>query len=310
MPAFLLWFKSKPKRSAPPKDNMRKMYYLVRSANIIRMFFIYISMIVLLSACEEEQRTNPDQQIAEDNALATVLFDDIFSEVEDAMEFMENNLKASKRKSTSAITCKTIIIEKEDDPEHWPRKVIIDYGEGCKGPDDRLRSGRIIIEVYGEYSDEDYYRRVSFENYFINDYQIDGFKEINNEGRNQEGNLYFSVILREGLIRTPEGHEITREYSRIREWVSGEQTVTNRWDDEYLITGTATGINRKEILYTHSITSPLHVSRRCKWIMSGIVEVEVDGRPLITIDYGEPGLCDRFARVEKGDETRMITLFP
>lgn len=276
-----------------------------KSYNIILMCGLILSLFV--TSCEKDDPRTPELEMAEDDALTTYLFEDVFSEVEEAMTFMEDGLYNDGLKSAAAVTCKTITIEHPDDNTFWPRTVTVDYGEGCTGPNGRTRSGKIIIMVNGRYISEDYYRTVSFEDFYIDDYKIEGFKEVNNEGKNEDGNINFSVVLTGGKVISPEGKEITKEYSRIREWVAGSDTPRFRWDDVYMITGEATGINRKGHTYTRTIIDPLEVAIGCRWIKSGNIQIESEGRENAMLDYGD-GSCDRIATVTVGERTWTIRL--
>ena len=100
---------------------------------------------------------------------------------------------------------------------------------------------------------------------------------------------------------------MTREYDRVREWIVGADTPRFRFDDEYIITGSASGINRSQITYTRTIVLPLHKTVNCRWIRSGSVELEAEGRELAVLDYGDEE-CDRIATITVGEETKEITL--
>jgi hypothetical protein len=277
----------------------------IKFQNVVILFAVFA---FLFAACEKEDTPKaPEVEIAEDDALTTDLYEDIFAEVEEAMEIMEDDLYGGGLKSAPAVICKTITVERPDDSTFWPRTVTIDYGEGCIGPNGRTRMGKIIIVVNDRYVSENYYRTVTFENFYIDNYKIEGEKTVNNEGVNENGNIYFSVVLSGGKVISPEGKEISKEYNRIREWVAGSETPRFRWDDEYMITGSATGVNRNQVAYTRTIVEPLHVTRDCRWVKSGTIEIEAEERENALLDYGD-GTCDRFATVTVGDKTWTIRL--
>ncbi len=263
---------------------------------------------LMVTSCEKASDNNATEvSAAEDDALATLMFDDVFNEVEDAMSAMENSIYGNQLKSADAVVCKTITVEHPDDSTFWPRTVTIDYGEGCEGLNGRIRKGKIIATVNGRYPDEGYYRTINFEDFYVDDYKIEGTKTVTNEGLNDNGNISFSLHLTGGKVITPDGKEMTREYDRVREWVAGWETPRFRWDDEYLITGEATGINRNGVNYTRTIINPLHVSQQCHWILSGTVKMVSGSHPDVLLDYGNDE-CDRIATVTAGDITKTIRL--
>ena len=64
------------------------------------------------------------------------------------------------------------------------------------------------------------------------------------------------------------------------------------WDDEYLITGTQNGTSANGKSYTIETTSPLNVIVSCRWIRSGKIDLDIQGFPTITINYGDTPNCD------------------
>ncbi len=262
---------------------------------------------LMTTSCEKSANNSTDVITAEDDALSTLMFDDAFGEVDDAMMSMETRIYGGQLKAATGVTCKTVTVEQPDDSTFWPRTVTIDYGDGCTGLNGRVRKGKIIVVVNGRYIDEGYSRTTTFEGFSIDDYQMEGTKTVTNEGHNANGNMTFSVHLEGGRLITPDGTEMARNYDRVREWVAGSDTPMLRWDDEYLITGEATGTNRNGVTYTRTIMDPLHVSRQCPWIMSGSVQLVSESHADILLDYGD-GTCDRLATVTVGDITKTIRL--
>ena len=95
-------------------------------------------------------------------------------------------------------------------------------------------------------------------------------------GYNNNQNLVISVKLTGGKLTLPDGKTIERSFEHQREWTAGLLT-RNIWDDECLITGTATGKNIKGIAYTNTIITALHWKRACSFIVSGVVKIEREG---------------------------------
>ena len=149
-------------------------------------------------------------------------------------------------------------------------------------------------------------RTVTFMDFYVNDFKIEGTKTIINQGRNDDEQLYFSITLVGGKVSN-DSLSVSKDFSRTRTWISGEDTPRFHGDDEYLIEGFASGVNRKGISYTRTITSPLRTAVVCRWIKSGTVQILADGTAGILIDYGD-GSCDNKATVTIGSETREIEL--
>ena len=137
---------------------------------------------------------------------------------------------------------------------------------------------------------------VTLDNYHVDDYHVTGTKTITNNGTNAFGNLYYTVVVSGASITHPTGSwTSTWESTRTREWTAGESTLVH-FDDEYMITGTASGVNRQGNNYNLTITSPLKVEFDCSWITQGELELEPDGKPTRYIDYGS-GACDNNVNV-------------
>jgi len=265
-----------------------------------------VIFLISLGACEKTEQNSLQTDIAEEIALTDLLYDDIFDEVDDAMYFMELGFSGEGLKSASDITCKVITVEHPNDSTFWPRTVTIDYGDGCTGPNGRVRKGKIIVVVNQAYKNEEHYRITTFDNFYIDDFKVEGTKTISNEGKNIDGNYVFSVTLEDGKVIKPNGDTISRSINHEREWLSGSNTRF-RWDDQYFVTGYATGVNHNHLAYTRTIVNPLYITLDCRWIRSGTVEINVEGKEPIILDYGE-GACDRLATVTAGEETKTIRL--
>ena len=89
--------------------------------------------------------------------------------------------------------------------------------------------------------------------------------------------MVFSVKLTDGKLTLPNSSVIERSVDHQREWIAGFDTK-NIWDDEVLITGTTNGVTINKVAYTNTITTALHWKRVCKFIVSGVVKIEREGK--------------------------------
>ena len=251
------------------------------------------------------QKTSPIEEstaeAADDATFSETIFDDVFATVEIATATAESMLKSS----TVTDSCPVVTVTFPGQAL-WPRNVVVDYGEGCTGLNDVVRSGKIYITVTGPRREEGSMRTVTFDNYYCNDVKIEGTKVVENMGPNNAGNVVFSTVLTGGKVTLPDNKVIEREFDREREYVAGYNTLTP-WDDECMITGVAAGVNLNGLTYTHQITNALHWKAACRFIVSGTVGFEVEGLAPFVLDYGD-GECDAVATLIRGDETREITL--
>lgn len=183
--------------------------------------------------------------------------------------------------------------------------MVIDFGEvNCMCQDGRERRGAILSTWTGPYKDSGTVITHTPDNYFVDDVKLEGTKVVENLGSNISGNTHFSVEI-DGTVTLTDGSVLDYESSRIREWVAGENTPINWLDDEYVITGTATGTNTNGDSYVMEITQGLHVKLNCPHVVEGILEITPDGMETRVVDYGN-GACDAQVEVTVGNFTYTV----
>jgi hypothetical protein len=244
--------------------------------------------------------------LADDDAVADVVYEDVFNTADNATIILDaKSMDAKSETTVLSDSCPVITITRPT-AEMWPKIVTVDYGTSCTGNNDNVRSGKIIIDVTGPRLQQGSKRTITFVNYFFNGIKVEGTKVLENMGYNSNQNLLVSVKLTDGKLTMPDGTTIERNMDHLREWTAGLLTK-NIWDDECLITGTATGKNVDGIAYTNTILSALHWTRACRFIVSGVVNFERDGALPVQLDYGT-GECDSKAVVTRGDVSKEILL--
>ena len=98
---------------------------------------------------------------------------------------------------------------------------------------------------------------------------------------------------------------MTWECHRQVEMIAGGDTFIAR-DDEYMVSGSASGINYDGKSFTITITDDLYYKKCGFFPVAGIISVEVDGGSSMTLDYGN-GECDNVAQMTlDGDTTESI----
>jgi len=274
-----------------------------------------VSLIVMLTvmflvSCQKEKSAldNVSINTADDEAVVSVLYDDIFNTVDYASVIMEDALGKGETKSGALVladSCPMITIDNLN-PGVWPKTITIDYGAGCTGYYGSTRSGKIIITITQRRNVTGSKRTVTFDNYYFNGIKVEGTKELTNLGPNQNQNVVISVKLTNGKLTLPDGKTIERSVDHQREWIAGWLTK-NIWDDECLITGTATGKTIEGVSYTHTITTALHWKRVCEFFVSGVIKIERKDAEPFELDYGN-GECDAYATVKRGEYSKQITL--
>jgi hypothetical protein len=272
---------------------------------------IMIAAIVLVSffSCNKDSDLidQASVNLADDDAVADVVYEDVFNTADNATIILDQMGKGADAKSETVVTdsCPSITVT-HPLGANWPKVVTVDYGTSCTGINDNVRSGKIVIEVTAPRLQSGSKRTVTFVDYYFNGMKVEGIKVLENMGYNDKQDLIISVKLTDGKLTLPDGKVIERSVDHRREWTAGLLT-RNIWDDECLITGTASGKNIDGIVYANTIVTPLHWTRACRFIVSGTVKIEREGKTPVTIDYGS-GDCDAKAVVTREGESKQILL--
>jgi len=275
-----------------------------------KIFFMLAAIVMLsFSSCKKDMALIDQASIdlADDEAVTDAVFEDIFNTADNATIILDQMVKSGDSKSEimSSDSCPVITVI-HPATGIWPKLVTVDYGTGCEGLNENVRKGKILIEVTGPRLTVGSKRTVTFADYFFNEIKVEGTKVMENKGKNSNGNLIISIKLSGGKMTLPDGKTIERSFDHQREWTAGLLT-RNIWDDECLITGTASGKNINGVTYTNTIITALQWKRACRFIVAGVVKIEREGSEPVEINYGT-GECDAKAVVSRGGESKEILL--
>lgn len=190
------------------------------------------------------------------------------------------------------------------------KKMIIDFGEGCTSPRGISRKGKITVTYTGRYWAKGTVITTTFDDYFVNERQIEGIRTLTNEGYDQDG-LFFNFITStdEGKITWPDGTFRAFEGSHTKRIF----LPNNDRGLIYAVAGGTRGVNRKGNSYAASIDQPLIYSQRCLSSgigipSAGILSIGIETKGRIEVNFGTEG-CDREVTITRGDQERTVT-FP
>jgi hypothetical protein len=264
----------------------------MKKANIILGLAVFAFLVIFISGCKKDNIQLEDTKLSQDDAYAESTFENVGDIADEAYDIgTGNHLKYSPGDRMFLSDCATVTL----DTLAFPCVMTIDFGEeNCLCHDGKNRRGKIIITFTGRYREPGTVITHNFENYYVNDHSVGGTKVVTNMGENENGNLYFTIEV-EGIIQKEDGSTFTWNSSRVREWIQGSDTRT-RWDDIYLITGTANGTRPNGLTWEREIIIPLRVELACRFIVSGSIELRPQDRPVRLLDYGN-GDCDNEATV-------------
>ncbi|WP_075591397.1 hypothetical protein [Labilibacter marinus] len=171
----------------------------------------------------------------------------------------------------------------------FPKDIVVDFGTvGMEGNDYRIRKGKLLIKLEnGWYREEGSVITTTFEDYYQDNFKIEGKRIATNKGLNPEDQIFFEVEIEDGKITDPQGKIVTYEQKNLRTWISGEDTPFELWDDVYELDGTQNGKSSNGVDYKifTRVGYPLVIDLTCPFVKDGVLDVEISGAPQISVNY-------------------------
>lgn len=248
--------------------------------------FAAVCLVLAFTACKKDDGAAPDPTPSYDYASATdeARIEDAFN---DMLAQVDNAAAANGLRDTDDPCAPTITF----DTTATPHTLTVDFGPvDCTALNGRVRRGKLRVGFTGPYAHPGTVITITPQDYYVNDHHVTGTKTVTNMGVNGEGQPYFDVVV-DGALTAPDGSwTATHQAHRTRTWIAGHGTP-DPLDDVYRITGGGSGVDRHDVAYTVSITSPLRVAVGCPYITQGAVTVTAAGGTTWSVDYGN-GACD------------------
>ena len=264
-----------------------------------------LSLVTIAFACKKDTPTTTTDNTAyvgltTQKSTTDALIDDAFGEI-----MAVNQLNGLTNQPTSPnATCYTVDIAPAD-LNTWPKTVTVDYGTGCTGLSGFIHKGKIIYTITNKFFTEGATITATFQNYYVNDYNVVGTYSIHNNGSANGWNITDSLAA--GKVTYPDG---TTWYTKTgtRTWVqtAGQATPLNLLDDEFDITGHGTLTNSAGHSLTATTETALHRMVSCRNTVSGKLDLLFDSISGV-LDFGT-GACDTEATLTIGTKTYPITL--
>lgn len=185
------------------------------------------------------------------------------------------------------------------------RTLILDFGlTNCVGPNGVARRGKIVTVFGGPLREAGATRTIKLVDYYRNDNQHTGTRLITRLGGGS-----WSLLVQNASITTPAGtHSWNASRTYTRTAGEGTRTLT---DDEYSVTGQASGTNRKGMGYSAVISQPLikRFQPGCaRTFVAGTVNIVTDKNRELLLNYDPTGTqaCDNLASITVNGVTRTI----
>lgn len=265
----------------------------------------------------DNQMNDDQKELIIEEALQSTILDDLLRDIDIYSALGEGWTKSAEIEGG----CPIITIERPGSAPFWPRKITLDFGDGCE-KNGKVKSGIMVIEKSGPWKESGSKREVTFDNYKVDNLLIEGKKELTNitEG---DGNPTFKIEANLTLTSKSDSGKVvivTRKVEKEQEWISGfndkdvpKQVYLTGQSDIVKTVGDEEKTIKKEF------TSILIVSG-CRFPQTGVTDFKVntfDGLELeFALDYGTEGVasdkckesCDCIATLTSGDQSEDIDL--
>jgi hypothetical protein len=289
----------------------------MKKSLLLSVVVLFTTSTLLFISCdnvaidENTKVTDLDVEISEDDAMAEDVYNNVDGLVDEELsDLYISGYETSQLKSGECDwVCKTVTVDKPD-TTNFPKTITIDYGDGCSfvcpSGDTITRKGKIIITITDHWFVPGAERTVTFEDFYLNDVQIEGTISWVNLGYNDDGHLVFEYTVDDGTITYSDSLVYERACKRFRIW---KHHRFNPLADTVLITGSCNGKNGDGIQYQHEISDTLHLIRcpnyRYQWtIVSGKIDMYRNGNSA-QLDFGNGG-CDNDATLNVNGESKEI----
>jgi len=202
--------------------------------------------------------------------------------------------------------CATITVTPNDST--YPKTVVIDFGDSCRGRDGKVRSGKLVLHFTAPIRRPGSVVTLTFVRYHVNRVSIQGTKIFRNLSENSV--IKWSIEVNDGQVSFPNGRGYSYEGIKYVKQIAGMLTRIVR-DDVYQIEGRSKTIFRNGTTILLNTVDPLIKAVACHWISDGTLKIKINDREL-KLDYGFPinGDCDNKALLtwNSGNSQRIILL--
>jgi hypothetical protein len=270
-----------------------------------------LSALVLFSSCKKSDTlTSDDQEVVEDNAYAEQISDDVIKITDDAYynnSGANSNILVRDNSGSSAILADTVKITKTTSPD---TTISIDFGtNGILCKDLRIRKGIITFKFSNGYKTPGSVVTQTFTNYVVSDRSISNTstRSITYVGL-VSGKPTWNITANLTITK-PNGTTHTWNSTRTRTMIAGSSTPFNWLDDQYEISGTASGVTGNGSSYSMNITKNLLIVIGCRFIQDGAITM-TRGTTSYSIDYSvtNGGSCDDQATFIMNGKSYQFTL--
>jgi len=288
--------------------------------NALKPFGLFIAASgLIIAGCNKE--VNLESATPEESATLTELTvddaaaDEIFTEIHEqelgvlddiGMPDIGLNNETEINQDSVGNRCFTVTITPRV-LTAFPKTVIINYGNGCKGRDGKTRKGKIITVYSAPMVRPEAIAVTRFDGFYVNNIKVEGKHTTKNNSTSDV--RIFTRSVEGGKLTFPDGGVIVWNATHTNKQVAGLGTPGLPFDDAFEITGRAKGVsekNGKRVEWSRTIIEPLFKAFRCRWISKGVVHITRNDKKAI-FNFGD-GTCDNKAILIINGERKEITL--
>jgi hypothetical protein len=276
----------------------------LHSALFIKIIFLAISICILISCKKNEDIISFDSKSAEDEIALMMVFDDVdyitYEGIELSNNIMEGRVLHDEGPLGAACVSYSFSIQNSS--------TTIDFGNGCLGPEGKIRKGKLSITQTGKYFEPGTIITTVLDGYTVNDILLEGSITMTNISSERTMTPSFSVRLENGKATWSDQSFATRDTDYTRLW----KRSSFHNEVEYFVSGPANGLTRDGGTYTSIINSALSY----KWVcldshqffpVEGKISFNEDQLVYI-INYGN-GDCDNKFIISLDEHDKLISLF-
>lgn len=256
-----------------------------------------------LTACNKDSNITPDPATTEAAITASEDISDSESLAQSSEDESESAM-AGVGSGGLGGSCATVTYSAPKGT--FPQTVTIDFGTGCKDFKGRTLKGKIIVTLSDVLIKPNATKTLTFSDFYIDSAKIEGTRTWKNNGLNAQGQPSFTRTVTNGKITFGDGTSATWNANHTVVMSNGILTPLNPLDDQWTVTGSESGTNRKGKTYSSTISTPILHKALCPWIASGVRTITVDSKKF-TIDYSYGGTdCNREALLTLPDGTTKV----
>lgn len=270
---------------------------------------LFSFVFLFFTACDEGDESNINFEEDEKSAYEAEesvenLFDIVESITNSAIKHSEANSEGRIAENTDPeLACAEVSFN----GTLTSGRLEINFGDGCEGPDGKVRKGAIVVEYEGHWLVKGSKTWTILKDFYVDDVKVEGVRKMINTSPDLES-LVFTVEIKEGKVIWPDETFLTRVSTRTHTLTFGDSLA----DFELEVEGSASGITKLGVEYSSKTVEPLVFKSSCRGNtiylpVSGIKEISIPEKQVINVNYGE-GDCDSKFRISIGAGSKEVTL--